>query len=355
MRRTVRFTLLLAFVSAFMAGCGGDDAAQRDTAPAETAEKTQVRERTGASIRVGLVTDVGSLADRSFNSLASEGLRRADEELGAAGRVVVSRSNRNHVRNLSAFAQRGYDLVIGVGSSMARAVETVAGRFPGTHFAIVDVSQAAMLSKPQNVRGLLFAEQEAGYLVGYLAGLVVAETGGTKPTVSSVGGRKIPSVDRYIAGFVAGVRAASPGIATLSGYSQDFVDQAKCKEIALDQISRGSTIVFGVAGRCGLGALNAAAEQNVQGVGVGADQAELGDHILTSALKRVDVAVYQTIQEVQDGAFTGGDDAVFDVASGGVGLGNVSVEVPGEIIARVNSVQTRIASGVLSDIPKEIG
>jgi basic membrane protein A len=238
---------------------------------------------------------------------------------------------------------------------MAEEVETVAGQFPGTRFAIVDYAQSAMDSKPKNVRGLLFKEEEAGYLVGYLAGLVVEENGGANPTVSSVGGQEIPPVVRYIAGFRAGVRAANREITTLNGYSQDFVDQAKCKEIALNQISRGSTVVFQVAGLCGLGALNAAEEQNVKGIGVDADQAYLGDHILTSALKQVDVAVYQTAQEVQDGTFASGGDTVFDVASGGVGIGRVSSDVSGEVIAQVNAVQQRIASGTLADIPEEIG
>ena len=256
--------------------------------------------------------------------------------------------------NLATLAQQDYDLVVGVGFLMADAIETVAAQFPETSFAIIDSSQTEMKSKPKNVRGLLFKEQEAGYLVGYLAGLVVEETGGANPIVSSVGGQKIPPVDRYIAGFRAGARAASPGITTLNAYSQDFVDQAKCKEIALNQISRGSKVVFQVAGQCGLGALNAADEQNVDGIGVDADQSYLGDHILTSALKKVDVAVYQTIQEVQDGAFAGGADTTFDVASGGVGLGVISDDVSGDIVARVNDVQEQIASGELTDIPERL-
>ena len=141
---------------------------------------------------------------------------------------------------------------------------------------------------------------------------------------------KIPPVDRYIAGFQAGAKKANPQIVTLNGYSQDFVDQAKCKEIALDQIARGARVVFQVAGQCGLGALDAADEQNVYGIGVDADQAYLGDHVLTSALKKVDVAVFQTIQAVQDGAFAGGENTVFDVASGGVGLGEIAPDVPAD-------------------------
>ena len=348
--------LLLALAFA-VAGCGGDDAdegAPAATTATETGGTDTDDGGTGTPLKVGLVTDVGGLDDRSFNFLANQGLMRAEDELGVEGRVVVSRANSDYVPNLSSLAQQDYDLVIGVGFLMADAVETVANRFPDVDFAIIDYSQYDMKSAPKNVRGLLFKEQEAGYLAGYLAGLVVAEAGGANPTISSVGGQKIPPVDRYIAGYQAGAEAASPGIETLNAYSQDFVDQAKCKEIALNQISRGSTVVFQVAGQCGLGALNAAKEQNVSGIGVDADQAYLGSHILTSALKKVDVAVFQTVQTVQDGSFTGAEDTTFDVASGAVGIGEVSADVSGEIISQVNDVQERIASGTLTDIPEEL-
>ena len=196
--------------------------------------------------------------------------------------------------------------MVAVGFLMAEALDAVAKQFPDTNFAIIDFAQEELASKPANVRGLLFKEQEAGYLVGYLAGPVVAEEGGANPTVSTVGGQKIPPVDRYIAGFQAGAKAANPDVQSQNAYSQDFVDQAKCKEIALNQIARGSSVVFQVAGQCGLGALNAAKEKNVWGIGVDADQGYLGPHILTSALKKVDVAVFQTIQSVGDGSFSGG-------------------------------------------------
>jgi basic membrane protein A len=357
--------LLLALLAALVlaaAGCGGDDddgdgEAGGGTTAADTGETggDTTGGGTGPAIRVGLVTDIGGLDDRSFNFLANQGLTRAEEELGVEGRVVISRANSDYVPNLSSLAQQGYDLVIGVGFLMAEAVETVANRFPDVNFGIIDFSQAAMESAPENVRGLLFKEQEAGYLVGYLAGLYVAEQGGANPTISSVGGQKIPPVDRYIAGYQAGAKAANPEITTPNAYSQDFVDQAKCKEIALNQISRGSTVVFQVAGQCGLGALNAAQEQNVGGIGVDADQGFLGDHVLTSALKKVDVAVFQTVQQVQDGSFTGGEDTVFDVASGAVGIGEVSSRVSGDIISQVNDVQEQIANGEITDIPEEVG
>ena len=209
--------------------------------------------------------------------------------------------------NLTTLAQQQFDMIVPVGFLMADATNTVASQVPG-----LEVRDRRLLrppglkDKPKNVEGLLFKEQEAGYLAGYLAGLWAKDN--DAKTVSTVGGQKIPPVDHYIAGFQAGAKKAFPGIETLNGYSQDFVDQAKCKEIALDQIAKGSKVVFQVAGGCGLGALDAAKEKGVQGIGVDADQAYLGDHILTSALKKVDVAVFEAIKRAQDGTFKGGTD-----------------------------------------------
>jgi basic membrane protein A and related proteins len=169
--------------------------------------------------------------------------------------------------------------------------------------------------------------------------------------VSTVGGIRIPPVDRYIAGFQAGARAANPGVTTLNGYSQDFVDQARCKEIALQQIARGSQVVMQVAGGCGLGALDAARERNVWGIGADADQSFLGPHILSSALKLNPVSIFQTIETVQNGTFRGGEDTLFDVKSGAVGLGRINPRIPNDIVAKVNQVQEDVAAGRITNIP----
>jgi basic membrane protein A len=234
---------------------------------------------------------------------------------------------------------------------MADATNTVATKLPNANFAIVDFPATALKDKPKNVQGLLFAEQEAGYLAGYLAGLYAKDN--NAKVVSTVGGQKIPPVDHYIAGFQAGAKKAFPGIETLNGYSQDFVDQAKCKEIALDQIAKGSKVVFQVAGGCGLGALDAAKEKGVQGIGVDADQSYLGDHILTSALKRVDVAVFEAIKRAQEGKFKGGTDVFNTVESGGVGLGKLGPE--GQKYAdQIKKVTDQIAAGEIKDIPDTV-
>jgi basic membrane protein A and related proteins len=308
-------------------------------------------EQQAEAIKAGVVTDIGGLNDRSFNSLANKGRKDAESQLGVETRVLVSDSNADYVPNLTTLAQQQFDLIVPVGFLMADATNTVASKLPDAKFAIVDFSAAGLKDKPKNVEGLLFKEQEAGYLAGYLAGLWAKDN--NAKVVSTVGGQKIPPVDHYIAGFQAGAKKAFPGIQTLNAYSQDFVDQAKCKEIALDQISKGSKVVFQVAGGCGLGALDAAKQEGVQGIGVDADQGYLGEHILTSALKKVDVAVFDAIKRAQDGTFKGGTDVIHTVENGGVGLGEIGPA--GQKYAdQVKEIQDQIAAGEIPDIPDTV-
>jgi basic membrane protein A len=228
---------------------------------------------------------------------------------------------------------------------MADAMGTVAKKFPGTKFAIIDEPQADIKGKPSNVQGLLFKEQESGYLAGYLAGLYVKAKGGS--TISSVGGQKIPPVDHYIAGYEAGAKAADSSIKTIHGYSQDFVDQAKCKELALNQIQQGSKVVFAAAGQCGLGAIDAAKEKGVQAIGVDADQSYLGPEVLTSAIKKVDVAVFDTVKAAQTGKFKGGTNQTFQVSNGGAGIGKISATGQ-KWTTKVQAVEKKIASGQIT-------
>jgi basic membrane protein A and related proteins len=346
--RTVRLFLiaLCAALALGIAACGSDDDESSDSGGGGgggDADKP--------AIKAGVVTDIGGLNDRSFNSLANKGRKDAQRELGAETRVLISDSNADYVPNLSQLAQQQFDIIVPVGFLMADATNTVATRLPNAKFAIIDFSATALKDKPKNVEGLLFAEQEAGYLAGYLAGLWAKDN--NAKAVSTVGGQKIPPVDHYIAGFQAGAKKAYPGVETLNAYSQDFVDQAKCKEIALDQISKGSKVVFQVAGGCGLGALDAAKEKGVQGIGVDADQSYLGDHILTSALKKVDVAVFEAIKRAQDGEFKGGTDVIATVENDGVGLGKIGPA--GEKYAdQITEITDQIAAGEIKDIPDTV-
>ena len=338
--------LALATVAA---GCGGDDdeeAADTTAAPAETGGDTGDAGAGGEAIRVGLVTDIGGLNDRGFNSLANQGLERAADELGVETRVLESKSDADYIPNLSQLADDGYDLIISVGFLMGEATHKAAEEYPDTNFAIVDFGyggegcEDTNSCELPNLQGLVFKEQEVGYLVGYLAGLKTKTN-----VVSSVGGQKIPPVDRFIAGFQAGAKAANPDVQTLNGYSQDFVDQAKCKEVALDQIAKKSDIVFQVAGGCGLGALDAAKEKSLLGIGVDADQAHLGAHILTSAQKKVDEAVFQTIEKAAGEAFEGGGVTVFGLAEDGVGPGDFNADVTDEDKTKLDEIRQQIIDG----------
>jgi basic membrane protein A len=334
---------LLLVLALAATACGSKKSAATTSSTTSTTAAT--------AFKVGLNTDIGGLNDRGFNHLAYVGLLQAQHRLGVQTRVIQSASPADYIPNLSKLAQQGYNLVIGVGFTEIDAMKAVAKQFPKTHFAIVDVSNADE-GRLKNVQGLLFKEQEAGYLAGYAAGLVAKQRGGK--AVSSVGGEKQPPVDRYIAGFQAGAKAADPGVETLNGYSQDFNNQAKCKEIALNQIAAGSVVVFQVAGGCGLGALDAAKEQNVWGVGVDADQGYLGTYVLTSALKRVDTAVYDSIRDAKAGKFKGGTDSVYGLDVGGVGIGKFSPKTPAGVAAKVAAIKQQIAAGKIANIPTTV-
>jgi basic membrane protein A and related proteins len=232
---------------------------------------------------------------------------------------------------------------------MGDATAAVAKRFPKTKFAIIDNSGVAaeLKGKPKNVRGLLFKEQEAGYLVGYLAGLQSKNVPNGSGVIAAVGGLKIPPVDRFIAGYYEGAKKAFPAVKVEHSYSQDFVDQAKCKEAALNHIANGATVVFQVAGQCGLGVLSAAKEKGVFGIGVDADQGYLGNHVLTSATKKVDVAVFKTIEDAKASraAFKTNFNAIFTVKNGGVGYGKISSRAQASWKKALAGIRLQIATG----------
>ena len=340
--RLAGLAVTAALVAGLAAGCGGDDgsdAGGETTAPS-------------SGVRVGLVTDAGQLNDNGFNELAYKGLQRAEKDLGIEGRVVEAKTAADYVPNMSTLARQGYDLIIGVGFAQGDAIAATAKKFPDTHFAIVDVDQSFLKGNPQNVLGLLFKEQEVGYLVGYLGALEAKRSGAA--SISAVGGFKEPPVDRFIAGYRAGAEAAVPGTKVRWDYSQDWEDQAKCKELALNQIAAGSKVVFQVAGGCGLGALSAAKDQGVWGIGVDGDQSFLGPHVLTSALKGVDSAVFLTIKSIEDDDFAGGKNVVFGIDQEGVGLGTLSPKADKDDVTKVEQVEQKIADGEIADIPTTV-
>jgi basic membrane protein A len=300
-----------------------------------------------------LVTDTGGLNDKGFNELANTGLQKAVKDLGIKGRVLTSTTSSDYIPNLLSCVSGGADLTIGVGFLMADAINTVAVRFPNSKFAIIDYAFGDLPSKPANTRGILFREQEAGYLSGWLAvKQLMAEK---KPLVlGAVGGIKIPPVDKFIAGYQAGAKAANPKARVVYGYSQSFNDQGKCKEIALNQIAQGARVMFAVAGDCGLGSLSAAKDKGIWGIGVDKDQAFLGAHMLTSAVKRVDAGVFRTIKQAKDGTFKGYGNTIFSVRAGGVGLGKISPKVSKAIVAQEKILEQKIRTGKVKGIPTTV-
>jgi basic membrane protein A len=296
-----------------------------------------------SKLRVGLVLQTLGTQD-PYDYPALRGFNRAVRSLGVEGRVVIASPSRGALPSIAYLARQKYDLVIGYGYLIVRAMDTAALQFPKTKFAIIDASQKDLPHKPKNVRGGMFAAEQPSYLAGYLAALMEKRRPG-KDAVGAVGGYRIPTVDHFIAGYQAGARRAAPRVATLTGYAGSFVNLAKCKAVALRQIARGAGVVFQVASSCGLGALDAAREQGVWAIGVDIDQSSLGPHVLTSALKRLDVGVFATVSALQRGTFRTGGDAVFDLRSGGVGLGKISRKVPRSFVREVERIRAQIIAG----------
>jgi basic membrane protein A and related proteins len=300
---------------------------------------TSATAQPAAGVKAAAITDIGGLGDKGFNDLCKKGLDDAKRKLGATGRVFISKSATDYIPNLSAVGRQNYNVAVTCGFLLGADTLKAAKRFPTTKFATIDYGYGKKGAK--NLRGLIFAEQEAGYLAG-----VAAAFASKTNTVSFVGGQAVPAVVAFRAGYIAGAKATKKSIKVQAGYSQSFTDQAKCKEMALNQIAAGSDVVFAAAGSCGIGALQAAKEKGKWGIGVDNDQSFLGKYILTSAVKRVDLAVYKTISDVKAGKFTAGD-FLFNIKNGGVGYGKIS---PGfakavQLKAKLTAVSKLIASG----------
>jgi basic membrane protein A len=307
------------------------------------------------AFKAGLVSDVGRFNDKGFNQNQLKGLNRAKKELKIGTRALESRSAGDYLPNMASLARGGYNIVISAGFLLNDATEDVADQFPNTKFAITDYPVGAFKRKHTNIEGLTYATQQNSYLVGCLAAKVAKKRG--KKNISVVGGVKIPPVDTFLAGYRAGARACVAGTVVQIGYSQDFLDQAKCKTVAENQIDAGSQVVFGVAGPCGLGALAAAKERGRWAVGVDVDQSYLGSHILTSAVKRVDTGVFLAIKGAKSGkGYKGSGDLVFNLKNGGVGLGKISAKakISKAWLTQINTLKKKIIAGKIKP-PTSVG
>ncbi len=322
------------------AGYAGASHASKSAAPA-------------AKLKVGLVTDIGGLNDRGFNQSAYAGLRRAMAKLGIHGKALTSSSQADYIPNFTSLIRQKYDLIIGVGFLQETAIDTIATKYPKVKFAGVDQPLGDLKHKPKNFQGIVFKENEVGCLAGDLAARVAAANiapsrVGADATIGWVGGIPVPAVVRYGAGYTYCAKKAVPGITVLKDFSQDFVAQDKCKELAIKHFDAGSSVEFQVAGGCGLGVLDAAKEQNKWGIGVDVDQKSTApNNVLTSAQKKVDVGVYDTIQDAVKGRFKGGRDHLFALKDGGVGLAAISGKVSASIKKAEKKTEAAILSGKL--------
>ena len=336
-RRSGLLAVLICVMALAVAACGSSSSSTSSSGGGGSSSTPKK-----SSFKLGVVTDIGGLNDHGFNHLAYEGMIEAEKQIGVKGTVLPATSSSDYVPDLATLARDGDNLVVATGFDFDDALGQVAKEFPKTHFALIDDYAKDVPGKPKNVEGLLFTSQQAGYLVGYLAGLVSKAKGYS--TISSVGGQNIPSVTAYIVGYQAGAKASDPAIKLLNGFSDDFTDQSKCETIAQNQIQQGAKIVFQVAGGCGLGALQAAKQAGDYGIGVDADQSFLGSYILTSAEKHVDTAVVEATRDLMQGKFLPQGDIISTLSDDGVGYGTLNSEGQ-KYAAQLKKIEKGIISG----------
>ncbi len=254
-----------------------------------------------AAFKVGLVLDRGGKDDKSFNTSAYTGATKAEKELGIELKYVEATDNNSIESLLRNFAQKKYDLIIGIGFAQADAVKKVAALFPQTNFAIIDGEV-----KAANVRSLLFEEHEGSFLVGAAAAMK-SKSG----VVGFLGGMDIPLIRRFQKGYEAGVKYVNPKATVINNYvgvtGEAWNNPTKAKEMALSQIGKGADVIFHAAGASGSGLFDAAADKKIFAIGVDSNQNWIKPGVvLTSMLKRVDVAVFETIKDAQAKKFTAG-------------------------------------------------
>ena len=300
-----------------------------------------------ARYRIGLVFDVGGRGDKSFNDAAWEGISRAARELGVTTEILEPSGAEDREAAMRLFAARGFDLVIGVGFIFSTDVNVVATAFPRTRFACIDYAPRPDGAMPENVAGLVFREEEGSFLVGAVAGLI-SKTG----HVGFVGGMDIPLIHKFEAGYRAGVHEVCPSCTVHVAYAgttpEAFRDPVKGKALAIGEITAGADVLYHASGTTGHGVFEAAHDMGVKAIGVDSDQYdEMPGTVVTSMIKRGDVAVFDTIAAVTRGEFRGGLRS-FGLAEQGVGYldeGPHAAGVRPEVKARVAELAARIVRG----------
>jgi basic membrane protein A and related proteins len=357
----VPITTFLVLFAMLLTACGGT-----------TGGGTTPTTAPSAKVTVGLVTDIGGLNDGGFNQFSHAGYEKARAQYGFPDVVIQSQviSDAEYTKNITAAAQSA-DMVIGVGFLMQNAMYTVAKQFPNKKFALIDGcatnpadTSGACVNLP-NVAPLFFKEQQAGCLVGAIAGQMEVDGKSKVPkllghnTISAVGGLAIPPVVRYIAGYKYCAQKVDPTVNVVVGYSNNFNDPTKCAAIADKQFSTNNAdILFQVAGGCGIGVLDSATKHNVYSIGVDVDQSKdstgaVRPSVITSAEKRIDTASYSIINMAEAGTYASfvANPTKFDINNDGVTYAPPSADVPQDAVAKAMDFANQMKAGTL--VPPE--
>lgn len=348
-RSIIAVLLALTLVVAFAPGCAKDDTTDEPTTEEPTTEEPKT------DVKAAMVTDVGGLGDKSFNDLSYEGLKRAEQELGVQIEVLESKEITDYESNIDQLATAGYSPIFAVGFLMTDTVAKLAPMYPDTNFGGVDEFFDPV---PANVVGLGFKEQEGSYLAGVVAGLATKDTFDSKlnsdNVIGFVGGMDVPLIKKFEAGFIAGAKSVNPDVKVVSLYAGNFTDIAKGKELGYSLIEQKADVIYAAAGAVGLGTIEACKDKGALFIGVDADQyltvPNSGEVMLTSMMKRVDNAVFETIKAMVDGSFPGGKIMSFGLAEGGVDLApyhDFETKVPQAIKDAVEKARTDITSGAV--------
>ena len=294
----------------------------------------------GAKLKFAMVTDVGGVNDQSFNQSAWEGLQRVEKDFGIKVAYKESKQDADYAPNMETLTDAGFDLIWGIGFLMGDAIKATAQINPDQKYAIIDFAYGP--ETPKNVTGVVFQEEQPSFLVGYIAGKMTKTN-----KIGFVGGIKFPLIERFEYGYMAGARMANPKCEVLSQYAESFTDAAKGKAIANNMYQKGADIVFHASGGVGDGVIEAAKEKGKWAIGVDKDQNFLApDNVLTSAMKRVDNAIYDVGRKLKDGQWRGGETMVYNLSNEGVGIAPTSKKhVPADILAEVDQLVARIKKG----------
>ena len=322
-KKLLSLGIILSITSSVLVGCSSSEG---DSNKSDT-------------LKVTMIADLGGINDQSFNQSAWEGLQRAEKELGVEVNVIESKQVSDYEANVETAIDEDSDLVIGIGFQMDAAIKNAAESYPEQKFAIID---HAFEEQPSNVNSIMFNAQEASYLVGLIAAKI-SETG----KVGFIGGTKVPIIESFEYGFLSGVESVGNGVKVLRQYADTYADAAKGKAIAKQMHKNDADIIFTAAGSTGSGAIEAARENNKKAIGVDMDQNFVApENVITSAIKRVDNVVYNTVKDLKEGNFKGGEVSVFGLKEDGVGIAPTTKNfISEEVLAFVEEQAEKIKSG----------